>query len=524
MSAKIYSLGAGATLAALVAAGFILLRLWFFPLLPIDETRYLSVAWEMWQNHNWLVPQLNGEPYAHKPPLLFWLINVNWLCFGVTDFTSRVVIPVVGLSSFFLLSSIVNNFFANAARIAALAPMMLLSFLPWLVYSPLTMFDVLVCVCLLASLYCMLKYGQEQTTGWLLAAGLAVGAGLLAKGPVMLVFWLPLVLSHHFWKPAPDLCSKTWVKAALLATLLGILVVLLWAIPAAIFGGETYAEAILWRQTTGRIANAFAHARPWYWYLLLLPLLLLPWSLTGIWRGAWAKTPLQRFALWGMLPQLLLFSLMSGKQVHYLIPLLPFAALWMACKWPDIRPRYYGMVALLLVIALSLVVLPEVTAHYFPGASLSPWVRALSLLPLALALLLTTRPNTRWLLLAFPLALQSLLLGISPVIRHYYDLQVFAREVIGVQEQGKPIAYVDDYADQFRFLARGTQALTELRTEHDIERWIEQHPEGYLVLEHKAPGGDLARYAQLAMPYRNGEYLLIRNSRWQEMEVKTALF
>ncbi|HHB76580.1 MAG TPA: glycosyltransferase, partial [Desulfobulbus sp.] len=41
------------------------------PPLPIDETRYLSVAWEMWQNHQFLVPHINGLPYSHKPPLLF---------------------------------------------------------------------------------------------------------------------------------------------------------------------------------------------------------------------------------------------------------------------------------------------------------------------------------------------------------------------------------------------------------------------------------------------------------------------
>ncbi|HEY3011669.1 MAG TPA: hypothetical protein VGJ36_02890, partial [Gemmatimonadales bacterium] len=39
------------------------------PLLPVDETRYLSVAWEMWRRGDWLVPYLNGSPYTDKPPL-----------------------------------------------------------------------------------------------------------------------------------------------------------------------------------------------------------------------------------------------------------------------------------------------------------------------------------------------------------------------------------------------------------------------------------------------------------------------
>ena len=46
------------------------------PLTPIDETRYVSVAWEMWLRNDWLVLFKNGAPYSHKPPLLFWLYNL----------------------------------------------------------------------------------------------------------------------------------------------------------------------------------------------------------------------------------------------------------------------------------------------------------------------------------------------------------------------------------------------------------------------------------------------------------------
>ncbi len=51
---------------------------WLRPLWPVGETRYASVAWEMWQRGDFLVPHLNGELYSHKPPLLFWLMHAGW--------------------------------------------------------------------------------------------------------------------------------------------------------------------------------------------------------------------------------------------------------------------------------------------------------------------------------------------------------------------------------------------------------------------------------------------------------------
>ena len=59
---------------AAVALAGVLLR----PALPIDETRYLAVAWEMWARGDWLVPTKNFALYTHKPPLLFWTMNLVW--------------------------------------------------------------------------------------------------------------------------------------------------------------------------------------------------------------------------------------------------------------------------------------------------------------------------------------------------------------------------------------------------------------------------------------------------------------
>ena len=59
--------------------------------LPIDETRYVTVAWNMYLNHDYWVPYLNGDTYSHKPPLLFWLMNIGWQIFAMAGCVAVVI-------------------------------------------------------------------------------------------------------------------------------------------------------------------------------------------------------------------------------------------------------------------------------------------------------------------------------------------------------------------------------------------------------------------------------------------------
>src|SRR3989338_3924867 len=79
---------------ALVLMAMVAMR----PLLPIDETRYLSVAWEMWLSNDQVHLTKNFESYTHKPPLLFWLINLVWLVTGVSELAGRLVGPATAVA------------------------------------------------------------------------------------------------------------------------------------------------------------------------------------------------------------------------------------------------------------------------------------------------------------------------------------------------------------------------------------------------------------------------------------------
>jgi len=172
-------------------SNILLIFLWLFlvttallcrPLMPIDETRYVSVAWEMWQSKSFLVPHLSGVPYSHKPPLFFYLIHLGWFIFGVNEWSARLTGPFFGLLNLFLAAHLARRLWPTERQISRIAPFVLLAMPLWTVMTTLTMFDLLLTFFTLLGAEGFLLAGRgKRLTGWGLVA-IAIGGGLLAKG------------------------------------------------------------------------------------------------------------------------------------------------------------------------------------------------------------------------------------------------------------------------------------------------------------------------------------------------------
>jgi 4-amino-4-deoxy-L-arabinose transferase-like glycosyltransferase len=250
------------------------------PLTPIDETRYVSVAWEMWLRGDPWVPFKNGVPYSDKPPLLLWLYQAGWAVFGVNDWWPRLVSPISSLTCLGLTAMLAQRLRPELPEVSITAPWILASSLLWILFSTSAMFDVLLTVWVLLGVSGIWLASQGKTVRGFALLGLAVGIGVLAKGPVILLHVLPLAVLAPWW--SPGLNWKRWYGGIALAVLMGAAIALAWAIPAGFKGGEEFRHAIFWGQTANRMVDSFAHRRPFWWYLPLLPLLLYPWL---VWPG-----------------------------------------------------------------------------------------------------------------------------------------------------------------------------------------------------------------------------------------------
>ena len=446
------------------------------PYFPVDETRYLSVAWEMNLHDSFIVPLQNALPYSHKPPLLFWLFNLDWFLFGVNGVTLRFIPMLFSLLSITLLYKI-SLLLWDDEKIARYAAIILSSSLSYLLWSALIMFDVVLTFWILLAIYGLLSASRNVSVKPWLLTGIAIGGGLLTKGPVVFVYILPVALLPFLWLPRGKFTAR-WYAWFMLSLGTGIAVILAWLIPAALTGGQEYREAILWGQTVNRVANSFAHQRPFWWYLPWLAALLLPWILLKpVWRGCSRLTrdDSGRFLIIWIAPTLVILSLISGKQVHYLIPLIPAFSLLMAKNMAALDDGektarwHYPLAAFYTVLGIALLTLSfRKLGGAMEGLGVSG-IRTLSfgLIAIGMTLFFLSKQSTTRLINYTALssvAFFSLILFSGTAFFDSYDLRGISRAIKEKQDAGYKVLHYGKYHGQYQFVGRLTQPLVALET------------------------------------------------------------
>jgi len=487
------------------------LSVFFRPITPIDETRYLSVAWEMWLRQEFLVPYLNGATYSHKPPLLFWLINLSWGIFGVHEWSARLIGPICALLNLYLIRVLGEKLWPEQPKVALLAPWVLCATLLWTVFATSTMFDILLTnFVLLGMLGFVMVCQQQATQGWILVS-IAIGLGVLTKGPVILVHLLPVALLIPLWNKKKTINYYRWYGLLILAILGGALIAYAWAIPAAIQGGEIYGNQILWSQTADRAVTTRIHARPFWWYLPFLPLLIFPWiAWPRLWGNIknmpWNSDQSLRFCSIWFISCLLIFSLIQSKQIHYLIPLLPAFSLLISRLMTSVKQKQTERVVSELVIPISLCILGLllILMPYVPALEKLAWVKATtyawgaSVFGCGVVLATLTLYHKKLsILLCSTIIVFSIFISFIFFFKYTglaYNLQVAADKVSFFQKNNIPVAFIKNYKGQFQFLGRLTKPI-EVIFPAQAYQWHKKHSGGYTISIEKKPDSR-ASYSQ----------------------------
>lgn len=378
-----------------------------------DEPRYALVAQGMLRDGHWLVPMLEGKPYTHKPPLYLWLIAI-FRALGFS-WTAAAVLPAFAAALGLLL------LLPHLGRLFALTPQQGYVAAATLVASPLftTMslaarMDMLLALALticLGAAFSLLSQvprpGKATKTYWVF--WLALALAVLTKGPVALALVGGTLALFRLSSPTPLPWRNIFAGWGWLAAL-GL--VFSWYLPAAFAQGRDWVLDTLVRQSAGRMVSSFAHREPFYFHLVTWPFSGFPSSCLGVLAAILLFRRNQgkevRFLSAAFLSVLGFFSLVSGKLVVYLLPLVPVSVL-LSVKVLEERQQWQkwalGCSSVVgLVLGAVLVMLP----WWRKELPLGLWLSSLSGVGLlagsALALLALFRSHNRrcfsWLLLS----------------------------------------------------------------------------------------------------------------------------
>ena len=307
-----------------------------------DTQKYLSIAHQMIDQHQYLIAHWENKVYSDKPPLLFWLIILGWRCVGYLNQWPQALVLILGSTSTFISYRLAQQFWPNthSAKIAALLTACCFHWF-WCVKairvdSLLCLAVLLACLCVYHSLFAVTL--KTKIMSWM-GYSLAMALGAFAKGPVILIFVLVPACFMPYCFSCPARRNLTyWYGLLTLTTLLGFALILAWAIPAMVLGGDQFAREIAFQQITHR---ATLNQEAFYYYLARLPIYLLPWSLyppvyLALYRAFQnsIKNPREnRPLLWCLMfafTSLGILSLFGQKLPHYIFPSLAIVLLILA--------------------------------------------------------------------------------------------------------------------------------------------------------------------------------------------------
>ncbi|NQV55308.1 MAG: hypothetical protein HQ503_05560, partial [Rhodospirillales bacterium] len=373
----------------------------------------------------------------------------------------------------------------------------------------LTMFDLMLTFWAMAGLYGLISaWRGGGIKGWAIFAA-AVGFGILSKGPVILVFLLPAALFAPYWTvgDAPPGWGR-WYASFCLALVIGAGIALSWAVPAGVAGGDAYRNAIFWGQSAGRVVSAFDHSKPIWWYLPYLPILLMPWIawpslLRSLWRfrrGGETNPGLRLMLVW-VVAALIILSAISGKRIHYLLPVFPAAAIFVAVLvsrlgQEELVQRRWDMVPAALIALLFGVLFgaaPMIGELAGADARISQWTNVISplwaLIYIIAALWFLARPpaGVRGRVAAITVINIVILVGLhgalAAKLNQSYNLSSTAQYLAKLQKDGYAIANWSKYHGQFNFLGRLAPNIAEIGTSN-VRQWLKINPKSKIIAYH----------------------------------------
>ena len=339
-----------------------------------DEACNAQCAREMLQRRDPIVPTFNFRLRTDKPPLEYWAMMVSYKVLGVNEFAAR--LPSVLFSVGTTLLVFIFGCRLWGMEVGLLASLIMLSSIHFPIVARAATPDPTFIFFLTLSLFLFLE--DRDTLGYG-AAGLAA----LAKGPLGIIIPLGTKISYLLFSEGKRATKKAF---PLRGVLLFLAIALPWYIVVNVKTHNGFFKGfILYHNATRFLKPIGGHGGPAFYYALVLPVAMLPWSpllpqtLYHLFQRAKAHKGNHLFIyLWILFP-FVLFSLAKTKLPNYIMPVYPALALAMALEVKEcvekgltreLTPAMVGTLLSLGLIAVLLGLMGLQGTFASPGLSL----------------------------------------------------------------------------------------------------------------------------------------------------------
>lgn len=448
-----------------------------------DEGRNAEKAREILVLNDWITPHENFHAVLDKPIFFYWLIALSYKLFGVSEWAARLPSALAAFGCIVMVYVFVRRWWGEwEARWSVLA---LVTSAGYFVFSRLVIFDMTLTAFITLALCAFYHavHEPDSTAGWGTCAVLygALGAATLTKGLVGLV--VPGLIVFFYL-----LLTNSWRSLGKIRLFPGVVLFLLIVMPWYILAerhNPGYLRYYFLEEHFGRYStDKFDRSSPWYFYLYVVPLGLLPWTLLlpAAVKYHWRRRLDDRtlwLILWAIVP-ILFFSMSNSKLPHYILPSFPPLAILLGTAvsrlLSDSQERLrYGFGASWVVISSSFiysaagVIAPEIFPRIIRGRYDSIAILFLSSAFVSMALVyfackrdLWTAANRRYVyfsqgfgLLIFLLTLSEMMILIAPA-RSAQEIAVKALPYITPKTQ---IVSYDTYAEALPFYLKTDKPL-----------------------------------------------------------------
>ncbi len=265
-----------------------------YPLMDVDETRYVSIAKHMFLSKDYLTLYLNGEYFFEKPPLYFWSECLSFGLFGhINEFTARFPCALYALlltfGVYFTGKKIVS------VRFGLISALVLSTSLEFTMLARYAILDIvvtsLVGLSVLSGFLTQFVQDKNKKYFWWLFyifSGLAV----LAKGIPGFVIPFGVMFFVTLFNKTFKQCFKPVYMIP--GVILFLLITLPWHIIMLNQYDPLFFNEYIMKHHVSRFlsANEINRARPFYYYLVVL--------------------------LWGIVPYIFpLIGVIIGKIIHF---------------------------------------------------------------------------------------------------------------------------------------------------------------------------------------------------------------